>query len=173
MDRDSVERYVAEYGKSLTRLCLKLCRNRAEAEDLYQETWCRVLAKLKLYHESQPFEPWLFTLCLNLYRNRYTSKKRQPLAEFGTQEEQDRAMDSASVDAPVFNAEHDHIRQIIDRMDDKHRMVIVLYYFREYSVAEMAAMLRVPQGTVKSRLSKARGIIKRRLEEDEASNVGA
>lgn len=166
MDQERVWQYVSEHGKSLTRLCLRLCRNRTDAEDLYQETWCRVCGKLRQYDEAQPFEPWLFAICVNTFRNQVKRNKRRPVAEFATNEEQDRVLEGAPDETPVFDAERDQLRRIIDGLEDKYRIVTVLYYFRDFSVAELASILRVPQGTVKSRLFKAREIIKRRLEHE-------
>ena len=166
-----LDRYVTQHGNSLTRLCLKLCRNDAEAEDLFQETWCRVVEKIRFYDESKPFEPWLFTLCINSFRNSYKKAKNKPVAVFDSDEEQEFTINKAIDSKPVFNEEYDFLRQIISELDEKHRIVVVLHYFRDYSVKELASIIRIPQGTVKSRLHKAREIIKRRLEDDGKANL--
>ena len=163
MERNDLNRYIAEHEKNLTRLCLKLCRNRSDAEDLYQETWCRVMTKLHLYDESKPFQPWLFAVCVNTFRNAYKKAKSNPDALFNTNEEMECAIDSAIDPATVFNEEYDLIRQAVDELDEKHRIVIVLHYFSDYAVEELASIIGIPQGTVKSRLHKARKIIRRRL----------
>jgi len=165
MVRNDLVRHVAEQEKHLTRLCLKLCRNRSDAEDLYQETWCRVAAKIHLYDESKPFQPWLFTICVNTFRNAYKKAKSKPDALFDNNEEVERAINETAASATVFNEEHDLLRQIINELDEKHRIVIVLHYFSDYSMEELASIIGIPQGTVKSRLHKARKIIKGRLED--------
>ena len=171
MDRDGLIRYVAEHEKALTRLCLKLCQNLVDAEDLYQETWCRVVSKIHLYDESLPFLPWLFAICVNTYRNAHKKAKRRPVAQFDNIEEMEWAIDRAVSSEPVFNVEHDLIRQIVHGLDEKFRIVIVLHYFSDFSVQELASIIGIPQGTVKSRLHKARKTIKGRLEEHEEKHI--
>lgn len=155
---DGLTRYIAEHGQSLTRLCLKLCHNAHEAEDLYQETWCRVLAKLPLYDRAKPFEPWLYTVCVNTYRNIRKKADGRQTVPLET--------DVAGT-APLFDEEHDWTRQIVNELEEKYRLVIILHYFKDYSVSELASILRIPQGTVKSRLYKARKILKGRFEDEE------
>lgn len=167
MDRDRVLYYVSVHGKSLSHLCLKLCRNRTDADDLYQETWCKVCDKLHQYNQTQPFEPWLFTICVNTYKNQEKRNKRHPVVEFSTNEEKDWVLDHTPDTSPGVYEEHEVIRQIISELEEKYRVVIVLYYFREFSIAELASIIRIPQGTVKSRLFKAREMIRRRLEDNE------
>lgn len=167
MNRDKIDQHISLHGKNLTRLSLKLCRNQNEAEDLYQETWCKVVEKLYSYDETKPFEPWLFTICINIYRNLYKRAKNRPIAVFHTDEEKEWAIDRTADTTPIFNEEHDLIRQIINEMEEKFRIVIILHYFGDYSIAELSSIIRIPQGTVKSRLYKAREIIRGRLEDNE------
>jgi len=77
------------------------------------------------------------------------------------------AINNTADNKPMFNEEYDSIKQIIDDLDEKHRIVIVLHYFSDYSVEQLASIIGIPQGTVKSRLHKARRIIRGRLEENE------
>ena len=167
MKRDELIRLIEDHGKTLTRFCLKLCRSRSNAEDLYQETWCRVISKFQQYDASKPFQPWLFSICINIFRNIYKKEKRTLAAEFDSSEEQEWTISTTTGSNPVFNEDHDQIRQIVNELNEKHRIVIVLHYFSDYSVKEIASIIGIPQGTVKSRLDKARKIIKGRLEDNE------
>ena len=167
MERSDIISCIEEHEKNLTRLCMKLCRNRSDAEDLYQETWCRVVEKIHQYDETKPFQPWLFAICVNSYRNAYKRAKRMPVAVFDSSEEMGWAINNTADNKPMFNEEYDLIKQIIDDLDEKHRIVIVLHYFSDYSVEQLASIIGIPQGTVKSRLHKARRIIRGRLEENE------
>jgi len=171
MTREDLNRLVAEHETALTRLCLKLCRSNVDAEDLYQETWRRAVEKIHLYNDTKPFQPWLFTICINVFRNAYRKSKKTPIAVFDSDEEKERAIDNAAIPEPVFNEEHSLIRDIVNELDEKYRIVIVLHYFSDYSIEELAAIIGIPQGTVKSRLHKARKIIKGRLEDDGNQNI--
>ena len=171
MTREDLNRLVTEHETALTRLCLKLCRSNADAEDLYQETWRRAVEKIQLFDDTKPFQPWLFTICINVFRNAYRKSKNAPVTDFSSDEEKERAIDNAAISGPVFNEEHSLIRDIVNELDEKYRIVIVLHYFSDYSTEELAAIIGIPQGTVKSRLHKARKIIKGRLEDDGSKNI--
>ena len=163
--RETFDKYISAHGKNLTRLCLKLCRERGEAEDLYQETWCRVAEKIRFYDEAKPFEPWLFTVCLNIFKNACNKAKKRPLAFFESDREMERALNNAAAPQPFFNEEHDLLHQIVGELEEKHRAAVALHYFGDYSLEQIANILGIPRGTVKSRLHKAREIIRRRLED--------
>ena len=63
-----IDQYIRQYGKRLYGLCLTLCADPFEAEDLYQETWLKALKNLSRYDPSREFEPWLTRICVNTYR---------------------------------------------------------------------------------------------------------
>ena len=64
-----IDQYIHQYGKRLYGLCLTLCANTLEADDLYQDTWLQVVKNFSRYDTSQDFEPWPTKICVNLYRN--------------------------------------------------------------------------------------------------------
>lgn len=67
---------IHQYGKRLYGLCLTLCANTLEADDLYQNTWLQVVKNFSRYDASQDFEPWLTKICVDLYRNEPHPVKR-------------------------------------------------------------------------------------------------
>lgn len=149
-----LDRYIEQYGTRLYGLCLTLCRNRHEAEDLYQDTWLRVLTRLERYDRSKPFEPWLTRICVNLYRNRLRRLARSPFWEgFSTTGDKERVL----LSAPAPEAEtYDDLYAAIDALPETLRLAVVLFYFQDMNVNNAALALGVPEGTVKSRLSRAR-----------------
>ena len=64
-----VDQYIRQYGTRLYGLCLSLCANAFEADDLYQDTWLQVVKNISRYDPSREFEPWLTKICINTYRN--------------------------------------------------------------------------------------------------------
>ena len=172
MQHDDMINLVEVHGTALTRFCLKLCRSNDEAEELYQDTWCRAIEKIHLYDSTRPFQTWLFTICVNIYRSAYRKSKKSLIAEFDNDEDKEWAMDNAAISKPIFNEEHDLIRQAINELNQKHRIVVVLHYFSDYSLEEIASIIGIPKGTVKSRLHKAREIIRGRLEDNGDKNNG-
>jgi len=74
-----IDGYINQYGRRLYGLCLALCANPAEAGDLYQDTWLKVVEHISGYDPSKEFEPWLTRICVNLYRNTRRRLARSPI----------------------------------------------------------------------------------------------
>lgn len=152
-----MDSYIQRYGKRLYGLCRKLCGNALDAEDLYQDTWLRVLRSIGSYDPQQPFEPWLTKICVNLYRNGLRRMARSPFLLFRTDREQECFFEQ--LPAPE-GEDYASLHEAIDALPEKLRLTVLLYYFRDMDVASTAAVLNIPPGTVKSRLSKARKQLK-------------
>ncbi len=154
-----LDQLIAQHGKRLFGLCIKLCGSEYEADDLYQETWLKVHCNLEKYDSSQPFEHRLTAICVNCYRDYLRRSKFTGLfAKFSTNEEKDAAMESmTAVDNSVENAE---LWEAVRRLPEKYRTVIILHYFGGYEVSELSKILKSPEGTVKYRLHKARELLK-------------
>ena len=155
---------IATYGKRLYGLCLTLCGSSFEAEDLYQDTWLQVLRNIDKYDRSRPFEPWLTRICVNLYRNRLRRLSRNPIQQqFASQETKELVLNSVA--APE-KEDYSDLHAAIDRLPDKLRLTVILYYFQEMDVAAVSQVLGVPVGTVKSRLNRARNQLKEVLQNE-------
>lgn len=155
---------IAIYGKRLYGLCLTLCGSSFEAEDLYQDTWLQVLRNIDKYDRSRPFEPWLTRICVNLYRNRLRRLSRSPIQQqFASQEAKELMLNSVA--APE-KEDYSDLHAAIDRLPDKLRLTVILYYFQEMDVVAVSQVLGVPMGTVKSRLNRARNQLKEVLQNE-------
>lgn len=164
--KKDVERFVAAHGMVLTKLCLSLTNNCHDAEDLYQSTWEKAIRRLRQYDDSRPFEKWLFGICVNTYRDRLRRYDNKKLLRFSSDEEQERFLSSI----PCEDGDRDEylaLRSAIQNLKPALREAIVLYYFRDYSVAELSEILEIPEGTVKSRLSAARAELRKELSDDD------
>lgn len=83
-----IDQYIQQYGRRLYGLCRSLCSSPYDADDLYQETWLRVVKHISQYDPSREFEPWLTRICVNTYRSitpelehrksGYVERKRRP-----------------------------------------------------------------------------------------------
>ena len=90
--------YIRQYGRRLYGLCLHLCKDREDADDLYQETWLKALQKLYTYDTDREFEPWLTQICVNTWRNALRRRRRSPFYDgFATGEEKDRFLSGVPV----------------------------------------------------------------------------
>ena len=159
-----IDEYIRRYGRRLYGLCRSLCPNPFDADDLYQETWLRVVKHIGKYDPGREFEPWLTRICVNAYRTALRRRSRSPMLEFSSGEEQERFLQS--VPAPE-ERDYGPLYEAVGELPDKLRLAVVLFYFRGQDLASAAEILSVPVGTVKSRLNRARKRLRKLLGEGE------
>lgn len=164
-----IDEYIRQYGRRLYGLCMTLCKNTFDADDLYQDTWLKVVKSIDHYDCSREFEPWLIRICVNTYRNRLRRIARSPLLSFSDTEEKDRVL--ASVAAPE-KRDYLPLYEAVDALPDKLRVTVILFYFRDMDLASVANILQIPAGTVKSRLHKAREMLRKKLGEELIHETG-
>lgn len=159
-----INQYIYQYGKRLYGLCLTLCANSFDAEDLYQETWLKVVKNISQYDASQPFEPWLTQICVNTYRNTLRRIMRSPIFNsFASEEEKSMIMEGIAAPEP---SDYSDLHDAINTLPEKLRITVILFYFQDMDIASVGKTLGIPQGTVKSRLNKARNILKEVLTDE-------
>ncbi len=152
-----IDECIERYGTRLYGLCRYLCANPSDADDLYQDTWLRVLKYISRYDPSRAFEPWLTGICVNTYRSALRRAARHPLLSFSA--------DGIAAPEPE-KEDYSPLHAAIDRLPKKLRLTVILYYFEDMDIAAAADALSVPPGTVKSRLSRARRLLKEALIHD-------
>ena len=148
-----MDQYIRKYGKRLYGLCMTLCADKHEADDLYQDTWVKVLKRFDTYDPSRDFEPWLTRLCVNTYRDRLRRLSRSPFLNFSSNETKEAFLLTAT--APE-KEDYSDLYAAIDQLPEKLRLTIILFYFEDMDIEKTAQTLGIPTGTVKSRLHKAR-----------------
>ena len=148
-----MDQYIRKYGKRLYGLCMTLCADKHEADDLYQDTWVKVLKRFDTYDPSRDFEPWLTRLCVNTYRDRLRRLSRSPFLNFSSNETKEAFLLTAT--APE-KEDYSDLYAAIDQLPEKLRLTIILFYFQDMDTEKTAQTLGIPTGTVKSRLHKAR-----------------
>lgn len=158
-----IDEYIQHYGRRLYGLCRFLCSNPFDADDLYQETWLRVLKHIDKYDPARGFEPWLTKICVNAYRSRLRRIVRSPLLDFSSSEEKERLMDSIPAPGPK---NYTLLYEAVDGLPEKLRLAVILFYFRGEDLVSIAQILNIPVGTVKSRLNKSRKLLKEVLADE-------
>jgi RNA polymerase sigma-70 factor (ECF subfamily) len=165
--RDAFEAEVLPQLDSLYRLALRLTTDPSRAEDLVQDTVLKAFRSWGQYQPGTNIRSWLFTILRNTFINEYRRRKREPIpmdletaetyAAFRAPEEEDPEgkFFSDIVDAKVLEA--------IDALPEEFREVLVLSDIENLSYGEIAEVLHVPVGTVKSRLFRARRLLQRAL----------
>ncbi len=140
------------YGLLMGYLYRVLNGDRQQAEDLVQETFMKVAREIEHYSYPRPFKPWLYAIALNLARNHYRNGNQRAAAR---NDVPDKLPDGAEpIETEVMRrGEAEQMMALLRKLPDQQREAIVLRYLEEFSQAEIAEVLNVPVGTVKSRVS--------------------
>lgn len=171
-DFSEIENIVDQYENMLYNLCYRLTQNLHDAQDLYQQTWLKAISRINLY-ANKSMKNWLYTICLNLYRDNYRKSKRkeQIISSNFSTEAQEKVMENASdndtaENAAIRNINNELLLIKIDQLSDKLRVPIILFYFDGLDYKAIAGILRVPIGTVKSRLNLAKEKLRKEMEKE-------
>lgn len=170
-DRRAFEELLAANLDSLYRTALRLCRGRAEeAEDLLQDSILRAFAKRDHLRDARAGRSWLFTTLVRTNLNRIRSERRRH--ETLESDCDDRSLEAALAgwnppelpdDRLDREAMHATVRNAIDGLEPELREVLLLTDLEDFSHREAAVMLEIPEGTVASRLFRARQALRSAL----------
>lgn len=153
IDNQSFEMLVTAQTDTLYRVSMSMLKNEHDAQDAVHDailSACRNRHKLK--HEEY-FGTWLTRILINECKKQLRQRKRY--TDIG-----DKLPDIAARDDPYLSVE---IGEAIDSLPEKLRVTVILFYVEDYSIKEIKSILKIPEGTVKSRLNKARTLLKERL----------
>lgn len=166
-DHDAFAALVSEHQRYVYNLALRLLKNEEEALDLAQETFVRAWTALPNFRGHSRFRTWLYRIATNLCYNRLPGLRRS-LSELGDDVIADLPETESAFDNPARGTESRELRaylhQAIDHLDANYRLLIALRYQDELSYDEIAALLHLPLGTVKTGLFRAKEQLRRALE---------
>ncbi len=168
-DPELLDQLIELYQHRLLRYLLFLTGKREVAEDLFQETWIRVLMRGGQYNGKARFDTWLFTIARNLVIDLSRKRTMASLDEMSETNGDDRPFEIA-MDAPSpleqFEAREDRaeVGEVLLKLDSTYREVLVLRFYEELSLEEIAGVTRAPLSTVKSRLYRGLAALKPEVE---------
>ncbi|MFP5229902.1 MAG: RNA polymerase sigma factor [Acidobacteriota bacterium] len=168
-DPELLDELILQYQHRLLRYLLYLTGNREMAEDLFQETWMRVLVRGSQFNGNSRFDTWLFTIARNLVIDLRRRRSMASLEEMCENGDEDRPFEVASQEKSPF--EHlatmesgQLVAEALLTLDPLHREVLVLRFHEEMSLEEIARMTRAPLSTVKSRLYRGLAALRPHVE---------
>lgn len=167
---EEFDRIVQEYQDRIFRLAYSILRNRPAAEEAAQDVLLRVWKGLPGFRAESSLSTWIYTITRNVCLNALSRRELRPvsLEEAALRREVERR---AAADWEV--AEAPHAADLLNRLPAKYRQVVALFYMQEKSYDEVARMLDLPAGTVKTYLFRARKSLAEELARERVRKEGA
>jgi RNA polymerase sigma-70 factor, ECF subfamily len=167
-DADLLDQLIVEHQQRLLRYLLYLTGNRDTAEELFQETWMRVLTHGAQFQGNSKFATWLFSIARNLVID--TCRRRRPISLEAMCETNGDKRPFEVVDDNPSPFERYQTQETAHRVDEallslapSHREVLVLRFHGELSIEEIANVIQEPLSTIKSRLYRGIAALRRRI----------
>jgi len=157
-DLDALTVLVERYQNRLYRYLLRLVRQPGTAEDLFQQTWVRVMERIKSYDPERNFESWLFSVAHNLavdYLRRYRPESLdEPLPTGETREDLLPGAGPSALEALLVRERAGWLADAMAQLPVVYREVLTLRFEEEMKLEEIAEVLVVPLSTVKTRVHR-------------------
>lgn len=169
MNQEELENIIYAYGRDLYSFCRFITHNGHEADDLYQDAFLKLCEMRETLHiESNP-KGFIMSVAYNIYRN---NKRKLSLRQLKTGKRI--SIDENLGDIPskepiieeqlILDEKCRLIRSEVDKLADKYKIPILLFYMEGLSINEISHILKLPGGTVKTRIHRAKKNLKQKLE---------
>lgn len=156
-DRKAQEQLYRLFASKLFTVCLKYARNYVEAQDNLQDGFIIIFNKIEQYNFKGSFEGWAKRIMVNQSLQQYRGISYLELSTDNVSEEINLELDEDQVSM-------EYLMKIIQELPDRYRLVFSLYVLDGYSHKEIAELLGINEGTSKSNLSRARQLLKEKIE---------
>ncbi|HAH49356.1 RNA polymerase sigma factor [Gimesia sp.] len=154
---DELTRLVDEHYQLLFRYAYRLSGDRADAEDLTQQTYLIAQKKLSQLRDPRLARSWLCTILRNLFLKKVSQKNSSVSLSL--------TFDLAAEETATQELTSQELQKALDELSEEFRVPLLMYYFEERSYKEISSELSVPIGTVMSRLSRAKSFLQERFSE--------
>jgi RNA polymerase sigma factor (sigma-70 family) len=156
-DRKAQKEIYQLFAGKLFSICLKYSKNKQEAQDNFQDGFVTIFNKIGQFNFKGSFEGWLKRVMVNTILLKY---RKKTVLNIVTEE----IPDEVVVDIDDEEISLDFLLNLIQELPERYRMVFNLYVLDGCSHKEIAKMLKIAEGTSKSNLARARGILKQKIE---------
>ena len=146
---EAMEQLVRQWYKKLWQYIFRLTSDSHAAWDITQQCWLEIIKGLKRLNDPACFKAWAYRIATNKSMDWLKSKTKERHIN----------LDSVEIDRHQKNDDL-RVKELVQRLKNDSRAILNLYYFEQLSITEISIALNIPQGTVKSRLFKARQELK-------------
>lgn len=174
MNNDEFELFVLKFGKDILRFCRMTTGNIETGDELYQDTMLKLLEKRNRLDFTQNTKSYALSTSIFLWKNKkrkYANRLRMvpmdSMDEMSDEGKQvsDPSHESSPEQIVLQQSEIDMIQKLVASLPEKYKIPIYLYYSADMQISEISEILGLPEGTVKSRMRKAKKMLKEELED--------
>jgi RNA polymerase sigma-70 factor (ECF subfamily) len=165
-DQDAFRQLVERYQGAVYNLAYRMLGDPGDAEDAAQEIFVRIYRQLGRYDPARKFSTWTLAIATN-YCIDQLRRRRMQLVPLENIIPWARAREAGPEGEAITQEERDEVQRQITRLPEKYRAPLILRYFEELSIAEIAEVLGMPEGTVKTQIHRARKALGKLLAEGE------
>ena len=151
------------YADMLYHLALSHMQSKEDAEDVIQEVFCKYYIKMPSFTDSAHEKAWFIRVTTNLCKNLWKSAWRQKMVSMDSLEE---TQEGNAYIQQSLNEEEELLVETVKRLPFKYRIVVHLFYYEEMSLEEIATALKLKSSNVRTRLTRARKMLREWLKED-------
>lgn len=162
-DSDAFDALYEKYKNIALRTAWLICKNQADSEDVVQETFVKCHLHIHELRKEKEFKAWMLKILVRCSWQ-FLKKKNREVADDQVEVHFQAKEIPGILDYELRKEREKEIFSSVQRLSDKHRIVIILYYYDELSIKEIAKVMGCREGTVKSRLYSARNQLKSILE---------
>ena len=159
-DARAFEGIVRRWQGPLVNMAWRYCRDRGRAEEMAQEAFLRAWRGLATWRGESSFSTWLFSVAANVFRSEL---KRVPTEMLPFDELPEPSVPAVQQQVAEDSHRTESVRRAVLALPQRYREPVLLYYFHEMDVARAAQTMRVPDGTFKARLKRARELLAKRF----------
>ena len=165
MTREDFLENIKSYTLHMYRLAFSILRNQQDAEDAVSEAVLRAYENLGALRNQERFRAWVLQITANEAKKLYGKNKRMCTVAWEDILSDNMSNSMSDKMSPAFYDEHHELWDAVMTLDAEFRDVIVLFYYEQFSIREIAGVLKCREGTVKSRLHRAKGKLREVLQE--------
>lgn len=173
MSIQDLEKTIEKYGRDIFSFCVYLTGDWIMAEELYQDIFVTALEHLEDMRAEEGIKNYFLSIAVRLWQNKRRKiawrRRIAPMQfydeDFDRESESENNIEADILDRYISGEEQECVRQAVHKLKENLRIPVILYYVNEMTVPQIARILGIPEGTVKSRLSTARKRLKKELED--------
>lgn len=160
-DMSAVGDAIEKHGGYLYSFIFRMTGNPQDTEDIFQETWIKVMKSIKGFRGDSKLTTWILQIALNIFRD--SSRKRKTNSTISLDDVADYLVWDGGIDENQISRVQ-KVKEIIDSLPEKMRVVMILKYYHDLNDEEIGKIAGCPQGTVKSRIFRASKMLKEKWE---------